>query len=137
MRARGARAAPAVGLSALLAGCGNPGQVECACADPTIAVELPPDRAAQVTQVVLSGVACAGAVATCTKPAAAGCSEFVFRATAPGRCDVDVQFASGPADFLAQVDFVRVSCCPGLYAPSLAGSTIDVPSLAGDAGPAG
>lgn len=125
-------------FAGLLAACGNPGGVECQCADPSVFIDVPADRASAVSQVVLSGVACAGAVASCVAGDASACTRYAFRAKQPGTCQVDVQFDSGPADFEAQVQFDHVSCCTGLYAPALAGSTIDVPGgAAQDAGSAG
>ncbi len=126
-----------VALAGLLAACGNSGNVECQCADPSVFIDVPADRAPVVTQVVLSGVACSGVVASCVAGAAGACSRYAFRAKQAGTCQVDVQFSSGPADFQAQVQFDHIPWCPGLYAPALAGSTIAVPSGAQDAGAAG
>jgi hypothetical protein len=126
-----------VALAGLFAACGNPGSVECECADPSVFIDVPADRAPAVAQVVLSGVACSGAVASCVAGGAAPCTRYAFRATKAGTCQVDVQFSSGPADFEAMVQFDHIPCCPGLYAPALADSTIDVPDDAQDAGSAG
>jgi hypothetical protein len=82
-----------VALAGLFAACGNSGGVECRCADPSVFIDVPVDRAPAGSQVVLSGVACAGVV--------------------------------------------HIPCCTGLYAPALAGATIDVPGAAQDAGSAG
>jgi hypothetical protein len=126
-----------VALAGLFAACGNSGGVECQCADPSVFIDVPPDRAPAVSQVVLSGVACAGAFATCVAGDAGACARYAFTAKRAGTCQVDVQFNSGPADFEAQVQFDHIPCCPGLYAPALAGSTIEVPDGAQDAGSAG
>lgn len=124
-------------LAGLVAACGNPGAVECQCADPSVFIDVPADRAPAVAQVVLSGVACSGAVASCVAGAAPACTRYAFRAQQAGTCQVDVLFSSGPANFEAQVQFDHIPCCPGLYAPALAGSTIEVNSDAQDAGSAG
>jgi hypothetical protein len=126
-----------VALAGLVAACGNPGGVECQCADPSVFIDVPADRAPAVAQVVLSGVACSGAAASCVAGPAAACTRYAFRAKQAGTCQVDVQFSSGPADFEAQVQFDHIPCCPGLYAPALAGSTIDVSGGAQDAGSTG
>jgi hypothetical protein len=126
-----------VALAGLFAACGNPGGVECQCADPSIFIEVPADRAPAVSQVVLSGVACSGVVARCVAVGGAACTRYSFRAAHAGTCQVDVEFSSGPADFEAQVQFDHIPCCPGLYAPALAGSTIEVTGGAQDAGSAG
>jgi hypothetical protein len=126
-----------VALAGLFAACGNSGGVECQCADPSVFVDVPADRAPAVSGVVLSGVACAGVVASCVAGGAGACTRYAFKAKQAGTCQVDVQFSSGPADFQAQVQFDHITCCPGLYAPALAGSTIDVPGGTQDAGSAG
>jgi hypothetical protein len=126
-----------VALAGLFAACGNSGGVECKCADPSVFIEVPADRAPAVSQVVLSGVACAGVVASCVAGGVGACTRYGFQAKQAGTCQVDVQFSSGPADFEAQVQFDHIPCCAGLYAPALAGSTIDVPGGAQDAGSTG
>lgn len=126
-----------VALAGLLAACGNPGGVECQCADPSVFIDVPADRAPAVSQVVLSGVACSGVDASCVTGDAEACTRYAFQAKQAGTCQVDVQFSSEPADFEAQVQFDHIPCCPGLYAPALAGSTIEVPDGAQDAGSAG
>jgi hypothetical protein len=126
-----------VALAGLVAACGNPGGVECQCADPSVFIDVPAARAPMVSQVVLSGVACSGAEASCVTGPPTACTRWAFRAKQAGTCQVDVQFSTGPADFEAEVQFDHVPCCPGLYAPALAGSTIDVPGVAPDAGSAG
>lgn len=126
-----------VALAGLVAACGNSGSVECQCADPSVFIDVPADRAPAVSQVVLSGVACSGVVASCVDGGAGGCTRYAFQAKQAGTCQVDVQFSSGPADFEAQVQFDHIPCCPGLYAPALAGATIDVSGGAQDAGSAG
>ena len=127
-----------VALAGLFAACGNSGGVECQCADPSVFIDVPADRAPAVSQVVLSGVACSGIVASCVAAGDAGaCTRYAFEAKQAGTCQVDVQFSSGPADFEAQVQFDHIPCCPGLYAPALAGSNIQVSVGAQDAGSAG
>jgi hypothetical protein len=126
-----------VALAGVFAACGNSGGVECHCADPSVFIDVPVDRAPAVSQVLLSGVACAGVVASCVAGDAGACTRYAFRAKQAGTCQVDVQFSSGPAEFEAQVQFDHIPCCPGLYAPALAGSTIDVSGGAQDAGSAG
>ena len=124
-------------LAGLFAACGNPGAVECQCADPSVFIDVPADRAPAVSQVVLSGAACTGVVAGCVAGGRAACTRYAFQAKQPGNCQVDVQFSSGPADFAAQVQFDHIPCCSGLYAPALAGSTIEVPGGEQDAGSLG
>ncbi len=126
-----------VALAGLFAACGNPGTVECQCADPTVFIDVPSDRAAAVSQVVLSGVACSAVVPSCVAGPPDACTRYAFQAKQAGTCQVDVQFSSGPADFEAEVQFDHIPCCPGLYAPALSGSTIDVPGSAQDAGSRG
>lgn len=126
-----------VALAGLFAACGNSGGVECQCADPSVFVDVPADRAPDVSAVVLSGVACSGVVASCVAGDAGACTRYAFQANKAGMCQVDVQFSSGPADFEATIQFDHVSCCAGLYAPALAASTIDVPDGAQDAGSPG
>jgi hypothetical protein len=126
-----------VALAGLIAACGNPGGVECQCADPSVFIDLPADRAPAVSTLVFSGVACSGVMASCVAGDAGACTRYAFRANQAGTCQVDVLFLSGPADFEATVQFDHIPCCSGLYAPALAGSTIDVPEGAEDAGSPG
>jgi hypothetical protein len=115
------------------AACTGGSAVECDCADPSVRIEVPADRAAQVAGVSLSGRACENATAQCSQPVGGGCSEYVFQAAAPGACNVDVQFNGGPADFQEQVTFVGgPACCGGFYVQPASASPIDVPDL--DAG---
>ena len=97
-------------------------------------IDLPPDRAAVVLGVTLSGRACP-AVAQCTTPEGTGCAQYTFVATADGACDVDLTFSSPPSDFNASLTFAQVStCCPGYYVQPTTASPIEVPSIDLDAG---
>jgi hypothetical protein len=140
MTARTARdAAPlAAALVVTLLACGDSARRECACgADPSAFIDLPPDRAVQVVEVQLGGVACASATATCTQPVASGCAQYAYQASADGTCVVDVLFAAGPPDFHAEVKFASVTCCSGFYAQPPSAAHLDVPSASGDGGAAG
>ena len=138
MRDRAAQSASAafVVLAGLVGSpaCADTGGVECSCADPTVTVAVPADRASAVAGVTLAGAGCASAPIACTQPAGKGCASFAFKGTGAGSCTVDVQFDAGPADFQATFTFVRHACCAGVYAELSSGSTIDVPDPAGDAG---
>ena len=114
--------------------CADTGGVECACADPTVRIAIPGDRAASVVGVHLSGAACASATIACAQHLGSGCLEYAFRGAAIGSCSVDVQFDAGSADFLTTLSFVRYPCCSGVYAQLPAGSTIAAPEQAGDGG---
>jgi hypothetical protein len=118
-----------------ISACNDRGGTECQCADPSVRIEVPADRAADVAGVQLSGRACENVTLQCSQPVGAGCAEYLFRATGAGTCDVDVQFNGGPADFLEQVSFVSDTCCSGFYVQPATASPIDVPDL--DAGGAG
>jgi hypothetical protein len=127
-------ALPVVAMTAIAsaAGCGSSSKGTCSCDDPTVYIDVPPDRAADVAAVVLSGQACATAVAQCVQPLGQGCARYSFQASTDGACDVDVSFASGPADFNDQLTFAQVStCCPGYYAQPSGASPIEVPDLDG------
>jgi hypothetical protein len=117
------------------AGC-SPSSVQCDCADPAIRVRVPPERASLVSSLALSGTACAGASATCETQGASGCTTYAFRATAQGKCEVDVYFSAGPPTFHAEVTVLPGGCCGGFYADPPSAADIDVPS-ASDAGGAG
>jgi len=87
-----------------------------------------------VEAVTLSGRACPSAVAQCTQPAGTGCTQYSFRASGDGTCDVDVTFSSGPTDFNEQLTFGQVStCCPGYYVEPSGASPIEVPDVDGGA----
>jgi hypothetical protein len=136
--------APAAAVAAVTFALGSPaaacggdsGKTECACPDPAVKVEVPPDRAPDVVSVTLSGRACANATAQCTQPAGSGCAEYSFRATDVGSCVVELKFSSDPADFEEQVSFVQVQCCAADYVQPPTASPIDVPSAGSDAGAA-
>jgi len=132
-------ALPAVALVVMAAGAcsSSSAGATCACADPTVRVDLPPDRAVEVVGVQLSGRACPAAVAQCVQPAGAGCAEYEFEASADGACEVDVTFGQGPADFTAQLTFAQVTCCAGYYVQPPTASPVDVPSVDLDAGARG
>ena len=98
----------------------------------------PPDRAAVLTDVELSDVACAGVTATCDEEDAGLCLRYQFMAIAAGNCHVDVDFSSGPARFSADVTIVPGGCCGGFYASPPSAGDIEVPSAAAlDAGGGG
>jgi len=137
LRARLAPWAMLGGLAAALGACGTSGGTECACADPAVVVDLPQDRATQVVEVSLSGKACNGATAECTRPVASGCAQYAFRAVSDGTCTVDVLFASAPADYQVEVAFAPISCCPGYYVQPTTASPIEVPDVTADGGVAG
>jgi len=89
-------------------------KTECDCADPGVHVHVPPESAAAVTEVRLSGPACSGQKATCTQAAAAGCAAYGIAASAAGTCQIDVIFVD--TTFTATVTFAPGdSCCTGLY----------------------
>jgi hypothetical protein len=120
-------------FAATTVACSDPG-VECTCADPTITVTVPADRAAYVIDVQLSGAACANAKVVCQQPVGSGCAEMTFRGTTIGSCTVDVELGEGPADYTTTFEVVRYPCCPGYYAELATGSSIQVPDVPGDAG---
>ncbi len=117
------------------AACDDPG-VECECADPTIFITVPADRAAHVVDVKLSGQACATSPVACLESVGSGCAKMAFRGTGVGSCTVEVGFDSGPATFDESFELVRYPCCPGVYAELASGNTIEVPDLADDGGAA-
>jgi hypothetical protein len=104
--------------------------------DPAIRVRVKAERAAQVSSVALSGAACAGANAACEAQGASGCTTYAFRATAQGKCVVDVYSSAGPPTFHAELSALAGGCCGGFYADPASAADIDVPS-ASDAGGAG
>jgi hypothetical protein len=120
-----------------LAACGESGGTQCACGDPSVTVDLPPSRADVVTAITLSGAGCPGVVPSCTQPVDAGCAQYSFRGTAVGSCDVDLQFASAPADFNATIALRALPCCPGVYAYPAGSDVIEVPETSADAGQPG
>ncbi len=130
------RLAPVVAL--VTAACNDDsGGTQCSCDDPTVHIVVPADRAPFALGVTLSGRGCATASAQCTQPAGTGCAEYTFDGTAVGDCDVELMFAGGPADFVEQVSFTGVPCCPGFYVSPPTAEPIDVPDVGDDAGGAG
>ncbi len=97
---------------------------------------MAPESAGAVTEVRLSGPACAGLTAKCLQPAAVGCQTYALDPIAPGACKVDVIFFD--ATFTANVTFSQTTgCCAGIY-PSPAGAgEIEATRVAGDAGGSG
>src|SRR5258706_14018008 len=89
-----ARAAWAVVLGWLASG--GTWSVQCECADRAIFVHVPVDRAAFVTGVTPSGVACASAKAMCASESAMGCTKYRIGLQASGACHIDVDFSIGP-----------------------------------------
>jgi hypothetical protein len=110
---------------------------QCQCGDPTVLIEIPAERAADVVGVTLSGRGCATATAQCTQPAGSGCAQYAFSGTGVGACDVDVQFQTTPSDFTDQVTFAGFTCCPGFYVQPPSAAPIVVPGVTTDAGGAG
>jgi len=131
----GARRALGAALftAASSAGCQADPGVECDCADPTVFIDVPADRAASLVGVQLSGEGCATASVVCLDTVDAGCTRLAFRGTAIGSCTVDVELDSGPATFETTFELVRYPCCPGLYAQLATGSTIEIPDVGADA----
>jgi hypothetical protein len=130
------RVAPVI--AAVTLGCNDDsGGSECSCEDPTVTIEVPADRAPYAMGVMFGGAACMTATAQCTQPVGTGCAEYTFEATAIGACDIEIQFASGPADFQEQVSFIGYPCCPGFYVSPPTAAPIDVPDVTDDAGEAG
>jgi hypothetical protein len=117
------------------AACDDPG-VECVCADPTVFITVPANRAPTVVDVQLSGQGCASSPVACLEPVGAGCAKMAFRGTAVGSCTVEVELDSGPATFDESFELVRYPCCPGVYAELASGNTIEVPDLPDDGGAA-
>jgi hypothetical protein len=81
------RALLLVGLAATAC---SQAKTECSCADPRAPVRVPPESAAVVTEVRLSGPARSGQKATCTQAARAGCATDAILATTAGTCEVEV-----------------------------------------------
>jgi hypothetical protein len=134
MSVRGRRGVAMAGLAVVASGCDGAGDVECACADPSVVIEVPPDRARDLTLVQLSGRGCAEVTPVCLQSAGSGCAEIAFRGTAVGTCAVTALFASGPASFQAIVSFVRLPCCPGFYANPPSSGVLQVPDRTDDSG---
>jgi hypothetical protein len=134
MRAGASRTLGALLVLAAGPGCSSDPGIECSCADPTVTVVVPSDRASSVVSVEVSGEGCPAVTPVCLQPVGAGCAEAAFRGTALGMCTVDVQLSSGPADFTTTFEFVRYPCCKGFYPELTTGSTIQVPELSDDAG---
>lgn len=103
----------------------------CDCASPLVTVNIPADIASSVTNVALSGAACAGITPHCANQTN-GCTAFDFTPTAAGDCDIEVDKASGT--FTTTVKIVaETGCCPGFYPESAAAGSVDVPEP-GDGG---
>jgi hypothetical protein len=120
--------------------CGDDSKVECTCASPALVVNVPPERASAVIDVVPSGPACDAVMAGCVMAApngGAGCVQYAIVASAAGNCHIDVDFSSGPPRFSADVRVAAVTCCSGFYAQPTSAGEIDVPSADLDAGGAG
>jgi hypothetical protein len=119
--------------------CGDDSKVECSCADPALVVNVPPERASAVIDVVPSGPACAGVTPTCAAmaPNGVGCVRYAIVATTAGNCHIDVDFSSGPSRFSADLRVAAVACCPGFYAQPTSAGEIEVPSADLDAGSSG
>ena len=132
------RRAPAAAVAAALLATGcDSSKTECDCADPTVKIEVPADRAPDVVSVTLTGRACAASTAQCTQPVGSGCAEYAFRATDVGSCTVEVKLALDPADFQETVSFEQVQCCNANYVQPPTASPIEVPGAGPDAGAAG
>jgi hypothetical protein len=127
------RAAILAGLALSASGCTS-SNTECDCSPARLHVNVPEERALDVSGVSLSGPACAGVTPGCDGlGVAGGCVEYGFQAAATGDCHVDVDFASGEV-FSADVNITQVTgCCAGLYADPASAGEIDVPGAA-DAG---
>jgi hypothetical protein len=113
------------------------GGTQCLCADPTVHIVVPADRAPYAGVVTFSGRGCPTATAQCTQPVGAGCAEFTFQGQAIGACELDLAFSEGPADFSEQLAFVGYPCCPGFYVSPPSADPVEVPDLGDDAGFAG
>jgi hypothetical protein len=122
----------AMSASALVTGCGN-GATECDCAAPGAHVHVPPESAAAVTAVRLSGAACEGTSPACTQSTPTGCATYALNAHAAGTCGVDVIFVD--ATFHADITFARGgACCTGLYPTPAGAGAIDAVRAPSDAG---
>ncbi len=123
-------------VGAALSACATDPGRETVCADSTVYVVVPSDRADSVTGLQLSGEACANSVSECVVPAGSGCAKFAFRGTTIGSCTIDVLASTEPTDFTATFEMVRYPYCPGDYPRLATGNTIDV-SDTEDAGGSG
>jgi hypothetical protein len=123
-------------LACLAATACSQAKTECDCAEPGAHVHVPPESAAAVTAVRLSGPSCDGETATCTQPAAAGCATYGIVPRAAGACQIDVVFVD--TTFSASVTFAQGdTCCTGLYATPTGAGEIDATRGPADAGGAG
>ncbi len=130
LRAAPVMAAVTLGFQSTAVGCNSDsGGTECSCADPTVHIEVPADRAPYAAGVTFSGRGCATAMAECTQPVGSGCAEYTFEGQAVGDCTVDVMFAADPADFEEDVSFTGVPCCPGFYVSPPTAAPIEVPDV--------
>jgi hypothetical protein len=122
-------------LVAALAACSQ-SKAECDCVEPGAHVHVPPESAAAVTEVRLSGPACDGVKASCTQPAPVGCATYGVVARARGTCTVDVVFVD--ATYSATMTFaVGGGCCTGLYPVPAGSGEIDAVRGPSDAGAGG
>ncbi len=131
MSARGAAlVAMALGLFGVgyVAGCSTASN-QCDCTDPSVHLAIPPESAAAVVGVRLSGPACAAvAPPSCAQTGPeGGCASFRFAATAAGNCHIEVDFANGV--FAHDVSIRESSgCCAGFYPdPASAGEVAVTP----------
>jgi len=119
--------------SVLASGACAQSKTECDCVAPGARVHVPPESAAAVTAVKLTGTACDGVTPTCTQAAATGCATYAITPTVPGGCTVDVVFVDGT--FTANLTFAETSgCCAGLYPTPASAGEIDAVRAPGDAG---
>lgn len=106
---------------------------ECDCEDDALILDVPEADSPDVSDVRLSGNACAGVTPACVNQTH-GCSQYRFEAIAAGTCHVDVFFASG-GTFSADVSIGEsTGCCTGFYASPPESREIAVEYPADDAG---
>lgn len=121
-------------VASMALACGNAQSTQCSCPDPTVEIDLPPDRAAAFTGAQLSGVACPGVTPACAEPQGTACARLTFRALAAGACQVELLFSAGYPGYQASLTFVKDACCQGYYADPPGSSKLQVPSATADAG---
>ncbi|HEX7666165.1 MAG TPA: hypothetical protein VF407_16675 [Polyangiaceae bacterium] len=108
--------------------CTSAADIACDCAESTISIHVPADRAAAASKPVLSG-ACANDTLACNQQATAGgCTLWQFTPTQAGAdCAIDVDFATGTT-FHADLQIVQESgCCAGFYAQPTSAADVEVP----------
>lgn len=99
----------------------------CDCADGTILVEVPLDKASLTDRVALSGAACAGTTASCLQNVTAGCIEYAVTPVSSGACNIAV--ALFDHTYSTSVNVKRgTGCCSGLYPDPLGSGTVNVSS---------